>query len=272
MRLVFLVPLYIYYHPVLQGCPHLVSFLGLAAFSSEIVKSVGPSMSLAVSLSSCSWVRLWESVRLMIVIFSIVSLYFIVIFSNACSSFTLITWAFVLCAWFAEAPYTWAVAVDFFGSISACMLAQSDPWSPTSYFVWPEYLPNSNRLFTSPQFLESMQYWPLPPLGLDYLQLLQTPLLPQFDQTSIPLGLGDTIIDSFLFTFCNVHRWYFSMIVIQVLYDTWKCVVGIVGVILALNLEIFFVQLLKELLLEDVLWVHRLEQLVHLGRMLLDPP
>ena len=114
MGFVFLVPLYMYSHPVLPGCPHLVSFLGLAAFSSEIVKSVGPSMSLAVSLSSCSWVRLWEIVRLMIVIFSIILLSSSAVFSSACSSLTLITWAFVLCAWFAEAPYKWAVAVDFF--------------------------------------------------------------------------------------------------------------------------------------------------------------
>ena len=91
----------------------------------------------------------------------------------------------------------------FCGSDSACMLALSDPWRPFSYFGQPAYLPTDHRIFPFSQFWwwVSMQYWPLLPLELGYLKLQRAPLLPKFDQISLPLGLGETIIDSFFVHF-----------------------------------------------------------------------
>ena len=82
------------------------------------------------------------------------------------------------------------------------MLAQSDPWSPDSYFGQPAYIfPTLTGFFHSPssedQKVGNIDPPSPPPLGLGYFQLPQTPLFPQFSQISLPLVLGETIIDPF---------------------------------------------------------------------------
>ena len=62
------------------------------------------------------------------------------------------------------------------------------------------------------------------------------------------------------------------MVLIQVLDKTCQCRVGVLYVHLAFALEVFFIQIIKDFLLEDVLCVHYLAKLVHLIRILLDPP
>ena len=62
------------------------------------------------------------------------------------------------------------------------------------------------------------------------------------------------------------------MAIMQVMDDTCQCAVGLVDVRLALNLEVFSIQRLKEFLIEDFFCVHHLTLLVQLGRMLLDLP
>ena len=62
------------------------------------------------------------------------------------------------------------------------------------------------------------------------------------------------------------------MFIIQLLDEPCQCVVGLVDVHLSLTLEVFFIQQLKESLLEGVLCVHHLAPLVHLRQIMLNPP
>ena len=87
----------------------------------------------------------------------------------------------------------------FNGYGSACMIAQRDPWMSASSFDQPSYLPIAHMIPPFPQIWISVsrKYWPLSPLVLGYLQIPLTPPLPQFYQISLPLVLGETIIDPF---------------------------------------------------------------------------
>ena len=62
------------------------------------------------------------------------------------------------------------------------------------------------------------------------------------------------------------------MVIIQVLDEPYQYAACVVYVRFVLNLELFFIWLLQELLLEDVFFVHHLLPLVHLGLMLLGAP
>ena len=141
---IFLAPLDTSSHPVLQGSPHLVSFHGVVVCWAGVVPVAGSSMSPEVviwfvvpilifsckslvfiwacsififlesnNIAYCAWFRLYDIVKLMLVRFSIVSLYSIVASSRACSASTIIIWASFSWVWFAALPYPWEVDVDF---------------------------------------------------------------------------------------------------------------------------------------------------------------
>ena len=160
------------------------------------------------------------------------------------------------------------------GSNIVFMLAQSYPWRSVGSSGQPSYLTNIHRLFPFPQFWwsKSMKYRPRLPPRLGYLKLHINQHIPQFYQISPPLGLDDTIIASFFVHFLQ-RAWVIfshgnhtgSGWVLAVF--GWKSLLR-----LALTLKIFFFQRLKEFLIETVFCVHHLLPLVHLGRMLLDPP
>ena len=65
------------------------------------------------NISSYAWVRLCESVKLMLVMFANASFSSTFAFSRACSEYAVIIWVSISRAWFAAAPYPWAAAVDF---------------------------------------------------------------------------------------------------------------------------------------------------------------
>ena len=54
---------------------------------------------------SCAWVRLWDNVILVLVSFAISSVSSIASHASAYSTSTVLTWAYVSCVWFTEAPY-----------------------------------------------------------------------------------------------------------------------------------------------------------------------
>ena len=75
----------------------------------------------------------------------------------------------------------------------------------------------------------------------------------------------------FIFDLFYVHGRYFPMVIIQVLDETCKYVVGVVDLRLVLILEIFSFCRLNKLLLEDIFGIHHLAPLFRLGHMILDP-
>ena len=150
---VFLEPLATSSHPVLQVIPNLVSFLGVVSYCSGVVLVVVTSVVPAVFLwlfvplllvgcsvlvfvwacsfyiwlvsakfSSCAWLRLCESFKLMIVMSSIASLSLVVTFVGSCSAFAIIIWVSVSCAWFDAEPCTWEVCAAFL-RVWKCMYA-----------------------------------------------------------------------------------------------------------------------------------------------------
>ena len=67
----------------------------------------------STKMVSCAWVRLWDNMRLMLVSFTIASLYSIAAHASACSASSVLTWASVSCVWFSDTSYPWAAAVAF---------------------------------------------------------------------------------------------------------------------------------------------------------------
>ena len=69
----------------------------------------------STKIVSCAWVRLYNNLRLMLVMvrFDIASLSSIAAHASACSASAVLTWDYVSCVWFADAPYPRAAAVAF---------------------------------------------------------------------------------------------------------------------------------------------------------------
>ena len=149
LGLVLFAPLLASSHIVPKGWSYLVSCLGSIKGCSGMLKYVGPPMSSTVALRfsiifflssgvlfvdgvfalvwtcssysclestkivSCAWVRIWNSVGLVLVRFAISSLSSIAAHASTCSASALLTWVSVSCVWFFDAPYPWAAAVTF---------------------------------------------------------------------------------------------------------------------------------------------------------------
>ena len=67
----------------------------------------------STKISSCSWVKLWDSVMLVLVRFDIASLSSIESFASSCSVSAVIIWESVTCLWYSEALYPCATDVAF---------------------------------------------------------------------------------------------------------------------------------------------------------------
>ena len=64
----------------------------------------------------------------------------------------------------------------------------------------------------------------------------------------------------------------FPMFIMQVRDEPCQFAAGVIDVCLALNLEVFFIERTRDLLLEDIFYVKHLAPLVQLSHMLLDRP
>ena len=161
----------------------------------------------------------------------------------------------------------WCILISMGHRCCPCRLVKNCPWRTSSSLGLPEYLPTANMIFLFLQLWGSVgrRHWSLFLLGLGYLQLPRTPLLPWFYQISLQLGLGETILDS-----SSVH--FLQCPWVRLPNDNHTGAVWDLPVCVWSNWCTLGVKWLQELLILDFFCVQHLAPLVHLGCMALDIP